>query len=166
MKRSVVVVALLMVFMFSFGAIADASLYLCGSYFKESEEWSHGRSWYGITLRSLGGLFGADLDFRFHPSEYHGESYIQAQFNPFILLNIPLGNLKLYGGASPMTVSYLSYGDGDFNVDFHLFYLKAGGQYDFGRLAIFAHGLNMLDTDDIAGSARRMQIEFGGGLRF
>ncbi|GEM_PF-2614211 len=167
MKKEMVIVVLILIFLVSLSSAAEARFYIGGMYARQLEHDAPGTSWLGITLRSLGnGLFGSDLDFRFHSGDYMGEDYFILRINPFLHLNLKLGQLNLYGGISPFTVQYLSYGEGEWEFDFHLFYAKAGAQYDFGPLGVFAHGLNRLELDDIEGSLRQMGLEFGAAFGF
>lgn len=167
MKKHISILSCILVLLICTVAVADAKVYLGGMISRESETYSLGRTWYGVCIRSLGsGLIGSDLDLRLHFTDVGGESVFLAQLNPFIHLNLPLGNLNLYGGTSPMTVFYMSAGDGDLDIDFHLFYLKAGAQFDIGPVGLFAHGIGKLDLDDVGGSFQRMSYEFGAAIGF
>lgn len=161
MKKQITIMTLLLILVLSFSFASEARSYLTGMYLKESDEWSFGREWYGIGFRSLGGIIGSDLDLNF----YFGSNHWIGQLNPFIHLNLPLGIVNIYAGASPLTLSYFSALE-EFKLDFHLFYLKAGAQIDLGRIGIFAHGMNMLDIDDIRGSIERMVLQFGLAIGF
>ncbi len=107
------------------------------------------RQFVGARLTFLNSFLGLDVDV-YTPVSSFGSSAEELQnvkfveIDPYLLLNLPLGDFKVYAGAAPIIIADIE------NVDFKLFsmnvfHAKAGLTYGKG-ITFFVDGITTFTT--------------------
>lgn len=168
MRRTMVLIALLLAVAVSVSAVDIGAVYT-----KEMRGLQ--RDFFGITLRSVGeGFIGFDLmvitpqleEFASPIDAFshligHVEDIEYVQILPFLLVNLNLGSLGVYGGLAPMIdLRYDKVEEVEAEVDEgpaptrqlkislyspYMFYVKAGAQFNIAFLGAFVEAGTLID---------------------
>lgn len=156
MKKTLVMLLLVLTLVGVATVSASAKTYICGLVAKELT--GNQDLWYGVAYRSIGeGLLGMEVDVRFLSQE--GD--LTGQLSPWVLLNTKLAKTVIYGGAAPVII----YNDQTFHIVTDAFYAKGGLQLNFGALGIFGQMAVLVGNNSQQETLPR-GIEFGVALGF